>query len=190
MPEAAFFDLDKTIIAKSSTLAFTKPMFKAGMLSGSTLAKAGIAQVYYQAFGADHSQLERIKEELSSLTKGWDHSEVEALVEETVSEVVAPLVYAEALAIIDDHRREGRKVVVISASPEEIVRPLCRYLGIEDVIATRSEIDEKGKYTGRIERYAYGSSEGGGHGGDGGCRGHRLGRKLRLLRFCHRPSDA
>jgi len=154
--EAAFFDLDKTIIAKSSTLAFTKPMFKAGLLSGSTLAKAGIAQVYYQAFGADHDQLQRIKEELSSLTEGWDHAEVEALVAETVNEVVAPLVYAEALAIIDDHKREGRKVVVISASPEEIVRPLCHYLGIADVIATTSEIDEEGRYTGRIERYAYG----------------------------------
>ncbi len=156
MSAAAFFDLDKTIIAKSSTLAFTKPMFKAGLLSGSTLAKAGIAQVYYQAFGADHDQLQRIKEELSSLTEGWDHAEVEALVAETVNEVVAPLVYAEALAIIDDHRREGRKVVVISASPEEIVRPLCHYLGIADVIATTSEIDEEGRYTGKIERYAYG----------------------------------
>lgn len=156
---AAFFDLDKTIIAKSSTLAFTKPMFKAGLLSGTTLAKAGIAQAYYQAFGADHSQLERVKDELSTLTAGWDREEIVALVTETVDEVVAPLVYAEALAIIDDHKRAGRKVVVVSASPEEIVRPLCRYLGIEDVIATRSEVDDEGRYTGNIELYAYGTAK-------------------------------
>jgi HAD superfamily hydrolase (TIGR01490 family) len=156
MPEAAFFDLDKTIIAKSSTLAFTRPMFRAGLLSGTTLAKAGIAQAYYQAFGADHDQMVRVKEELSALTRGWDRAEIEELVQETVDEVVSPLVYAEALAIIDDHRRAGRKVVVISASPQEIVRPLCRYLGIEDVIASRPEIDEDGKYTGDIEFYAYG----------------------------------
>ncbi|MGI9609346.1 MAG: HAD family hydrolase, partial [Acidimicrobiia bacterium] len=111
---------------------------------------------YYQAFGADHSQLERVKDELANMTRGWDKTEVESLVEETVDEVVAPLVYAEALAIIDDHRRAGLKVVVISASPEEIVRPLCRYLGIEEVIATRSEIDDEGRYTGEIELYAYG----------------------------------
>lgn len=156
---AAFFDLDKTIIAKSSTLAFTRPMFRAGMLSGATLAKAGVAQAYYQAFGADEGQLDRVKEELSNLTRGWERNEVVALVEETVDEVVAPLVYAEALAIIDDHRRAGRKVVVVSASPEEIVRPLCRYLGIEDVIATRSEVDDEGRYTGQIEHYAYGSGK-------------------------------
>lgn len=156
MASAAFFDLDKTIIAKSSTLAFTKPMFRAGLLSGSTLAKAGIAQAYYQAFGADHDQLERVKEELANLTAGWSRDEVVAVVEETVNEVVTPLVYSEALAIIAKHRAQGHRVVVISASPEEIVRPLCRYLGIDDVIATRSEVDEDGIYTGRIERYAYG----------------------------------
>ena len=159
MAAAAFFDLDKTIIAKSSTLAFTKPLFKAGFLSRTTLAKAGIAQAYYQAFGADHEQLERIKEELAGLTKGWDRDEIIRLVEETVDEVVAPLVYSEALAIIDDHRRSGRRVVVVSTSPDEIVRPLCRYLGIEDVIATRSEIDEEGRYTGTIELYAYGPAK-------------------------------
>jgi HAD superfamily hydrolase (TIGR01490 family) len=153
---AAFFDLDKTIIAKSSTLAFTRPMFRAGLLSGATLAKAGVAQVYYQAFGADHDQMERIKEELSNMTRGWSRDEVVALVEETVEEVVTPLVYAEALAIIESHRRAGRRVVVVSASPEEIVRPLCRYLGIVDVLATRSEIDDQGRYTGQIERYVYG----------------------------------
>lgn len=159
MTQAAFFDLDKTIIAKSSTLAFTRPMFRAGLLSGSTLAKAGIAQAYYQAFGADHSQMERAKEELSAMIRGWDQEEVLALVEETVDQVVSPLVYAEALAIIDEHRRAGRKIVVVSAGPEEIVRPLCRYLGIDEVIATRSEVDEEGKYTGKIELYAYGAGK-------------------------------
>jgi HAD superfamily hydrolase (TIGR01490 family) len=152
----AFFDLDKTIIAKSSTLAFSRPMFKAGLLSGSSLAKAGIAQAYYQAFGADHDQMERIKEELSAMTRGWDRDEIEALVTETVDEVVAPLVYAEALAIMEQHRAAGRKVVVISASPEEIVRPLCRYLGIDEIIATRAKVDDEGRYTGEIELYAYG----------------------------------
>ncbi len=159
MTTAAFFDLDKTIIAKSSTLAFTRPMFRAGLLSGTTLAKAGIAQAYYQAFGADHGQLERIKEDLANLTRGWSRSEVEAVVEETVDEVVAPLVYAEALFLIDDHRTRGHRVVVISASPEEIVRPLCRYLGIEDVVATRSEVDDEDRYTGQIEFYAYGEGK-------------------------------
>ena len=156
MAVGAFFDLDKTIIARSSTLAFTRPMFRAGLLGGATLAKAGIAQAYYRAFGAAEDQLERIKEELSHLVTGWDRQEVLDLVEETVHEVIAPMVYAEALALVDNHRKKGHRVVVVSASPEEIVRPLCTYLAIDEVIATRSEVDGDGRYTGEIEFYAYG----------------------------------
>ena len=156
MAVGAFFDLDKTIIARSSTLAFTRPMFRAGMLGGVTLAKAGIAQAYYRAFGAGEDQLERVKEELANLVQGWSRDEVMDLVAETVDEVVTPLVYSEALALVDDHRKKGHRVVVVSASPEEIVRPLCSYLGIDEVIATRSEVDEEGRYTGNIEFYAYG----------------------------------
>ncbi|CAN5880198.1 HAD-IB family hydrolase [soil metagenome] len=159
MSGAAFFDLDKTIIAKSSTLAFTRPLFRAGLLSRTSLFKAGIAQAYYQMFGADHDQLERVREELGDLTRGWSRDEVLELVEETVEEVVSPLVYAEALAIIDEHHRAGRRVVVISSSPVEIVIPLCRYLGLEDVIGTRPELDADGRYTGGIEFYAYGAGK-------------------------------
>ncbi len=157
--EAAFFDLDKTIIAKSSTLAFTKPLYKAGLLNKRALAKAGIAQAYYQVFGADHDQLEKVKDELSNITSGWDQAQILQLVDETVSTIVPPLVYAEALAIIDDHRGKGRRVVVVSSSPEEIVIPLCRYLAIDDIIATKAEIGPDGKYSGTIEMYAYGSGK-------------------------------
>ena len=152
---AAFFDLDKTIIAKSSTLAFARPLSRAGILSKRALLKAAFAQAYYSMFGADHDQLEKVREELGVLTKGWDKAEIEQLVEETVDEVVSPLVYAEALAIIDEHHRAGRKVVVISSSPVEVVAPLGKYLGADEVIGTRPEIDDGGKYTGLLEFYAY-----------------------------------
>ncbi len=153
---AAFFDLDKTVIAKSSTLAFSRPLYKAGFLNRRALVKAGIAQVVYMMVGADHDQLERVRDQMMELTKGWDAAQIRTLVRETVDEVVAPLVFAEALAIMDEHRRNGLRVVIISASPEEVVMPLARYLGVDHVIATRSTIDARGRYTGSMEFYAYG----------------------------------
>ncbi len=153
---AAFFDLDKTIIAKSSTLAFGRPLYKAGLLNRRALLKAGIAQIVYVMVGADHDQMEKVRGQLLALTKGWDRAQVGELVRETVDEIVAPLVYAEALAIIDEHHRAGRKVVIISSSPEEVVRPLAVYLGVYDVIASRSKSGPDGRYTGELEFYAYG----------------------------------
>ncbi len=156
---AAFFDLDKTIIAKSSALAFGRPLYQAGFLNRRSLLKAGIAQISYMTFGADHAQMERAREEMLEMTRGWDKVAVEELVREIVDEVVSPLVYAEALALIDEHRRVGRKVVIISSSPEEIVKPLARYLGVDHVIATRARIDAEGRYTGEMEFYAYAESK-------------------------------
>ena len=153
---AAFFDLDKTVIAKSSTLAFSRPFYKAGLLNKRTLLKAGVAQAVYMMVGADHDQLEKVRNQLMHLTKGWDAGQIRQLVRETVDEVVAPLVFAEALAIIDEHKREGRRVVLISASPDEVVQPLARYLGVDHVIATRSKVDDEGRYTGELDFYAYG----------------------------------
>jgi len=155
MAEAAFFDLDKTVIAKSSTLAFAGRLRKAGMLGRRTLLRAAMGQLMYVIFGADHDQLEKAREMMMRLTTGWNKAEIEQIVQEALDEVVAPLVYAEALFLIDEHLREGRRVFIVSASPEEVVRPLARYVGVDEVIATRAAVDEAGTYTGEIEFYAY-----------------------------------
>ena len=160
MTAAAFFDLDKTIIARSSTLAFGKPLFKAGFVNRRTLAKAAIAQMSYVMFGADHDQMELVRQQMLDLTRGWDARELRRLAAESMEEVVAPLVYQEAIELIGHHRESGRRVVLISSSPEEIVRPLAGYLGgIDEVIATRSKVGPDGRYTGEIEFYAYGDGK-------------------------------
>ncbi|MEX1044095.1 MAG: HAD-IB family hydrolase [Acidimicrobiia bacterium] len=159
MAAAAFFDLDKTIIARSSTLAFASHLNRAGLLNKRVLLKAAFAQSYYRMFGADHDQLERIREELGEMTRGWDRAQIVAIIEETVDEVVSPLVYAEALFLIDDHHRHGRPVIIISSSPVEIVEPLGRFLGADEVIGTVSAVDDQGRYTGALEFYAYGEGK-------------------------------
>lgn len=156
MVQAAFFDLDKTVIARSSTLAFSGHLYRAGMLGRRTLLRAAVGQLMYLIFGADQEALEKARQAMLSLTKGWDRAEVERIVNEALEEVVAPLVYAEALFLIDEHQRLGRRVFIVSASPEEVVRPLARYIGVTDVIATRARVDESGKYTGEVDLYAYG----------------------------------
>ncbi len=153
---AAFFDLDKTVIAKSSTLAFGKPFYKAGFVGRRTLMKLGFAQLFYVLFGADEDQLERVRDQMLQLTAGWHRAEIEQLVEETLEEVAEPLVYAEALFLIDEHKRQGRDVYIVSASPVEIVRPIGRHIGVTNVIATRVKTDSAGFFLPELELYAMG----------------------------------
>lgn len=154
--EAAFFDLDKTVISKSSSLALSRPMYRAGLVSRSQLLKGAYAQLVYLLVGADEKRMERAKEGMLALTKGWDRAQVEQLARDSVEQVLNPYIYQEALDLIALHRALGRKVFIVSSSPEEIVRPLAERMGVDDLIATRPEIED-GKYTGKLAFYAYGS---------------------------------
>ncbi|MEN8114450.1 MAG: HAD-IB family hydrolase [Actinomycetota bacterium] len=156
MQQAAFFDLDKTVIAKSSTLAFGKPLYQAGFLGRRALARMGLAHTMYLLFGADEDQLERARDELLHLIAGWKRAEIEQLVRETLAEVAEPLVYAEALFLIDEHIRSGRRVIVVSASPEEIVRPISEHIGVHEVIATKVKTDSQDRYIPEVDVYAMG----------------------------------
>jgi HAD superfamily hydrolase (TIGR01490 family) len=157
--EAAFFDLDKTIVSRSSSLALSRPLYRAGMVSRSQLLRGAYAQMVYLLVGADEQKMERLKEGMLQLTKGWDRSQVERLVEEVILDVIDPYVYEEALDLIALHRTEGRRIYIVSSSPEEVVRPLARHFGVSGVIATRAEVGDDNRYTGILEFYAYGSQK-------------------------------
>ncbi len=157
--EAAFFDLDKTVISRSSTLALSRPLYRAGMVSRGQLLRGAYAQLVYLLVGADEGKMERLKEGMLQLTKGWDRAQVERLVEDVILEVIDPYVYAEALDLMELHRSEGRRIYIVSSSPEEVVRPLARHFGVSGVIATRAAIGADGRYTGELEYYAYGEEK-------------------------------
>ena len=157
--EAAFFDLDKTVIARSSTLVMGRTFFRDGLLSSSMVVKSLYAQAVYQLVGADHAKMEQMRHAAIELTRGWEAQRVRRLVRETMEEVIAPLAYQEALDLIAEHRRAGRDVWLVSSSGEEIVEPFGEYLGVRDVIATMSGIDDDGRYDGTLEFYAYAAAK-------------------------------
>jgi HAD superfamily hydrolase (TIGR01490 family) len=157
--EAAFFDLDKTIISRSSSLALSRPMYRAGMVTRGQLVRGAYAQLVYALVGADERKMDRLKEGMLSLTRGWDRAEVEALVRDVIIDVIDPFVYQEALDLMALHRSEGRDIYIVSSSPEEVVKPLAGHFGVAGVIATRAKIVD-GRYTGELEFYCYGDAKG------------------------------
>ncbi len=159
MRSAAFFDLDKTILAKSSSLAFAKPLYDGGLIGRSAVLKSAYAQFVFLTSGADHDQMEQMRAYMQALCKGWPVDQVRAIVADTLDRVVDPIVYAEAVELITDHQQAGRDVVVISSSGTEIVEPICERLGVDRAVGTQMAVGEDGAYTGEILFYAYGQGK-------------------------------
>jgi HAD superfamily hydrolase (TIGR01490 family) len=155
---AAFFDLDKTVIAKSSALAFGRPFFNGGLINRRVVLKTAYAQFVFSLAGADAQQMERLRAQITAMCTGWDVATVHEIVRETLHEIVDPLVYAEAADLIEEHRAAGREIVIVSSSGAEMVEPIGEMLGADRVVATRM-VRADGRYTGEIDFYAYGENK-------------------------------
>lgn len=149
---AAFFDLDKTVIATSSTLAFSRPFFREGLINRRAVLKSAYAQFVFMLAGADTDQMDRMRAHLTSLCAGWEVEQVNAIVEETLHDIVDPLVYKEATQLITEHKEQGHDIVLLSASGQEVVAPIAKLLGATHYAGTRMVVDE-GRYTGEVEFY-------------------------------------
>jgi HAD superfamily hydrolase (TIGR01490 family) len=152
---AAFFDLDKTVIAKASLIAFSRAFYREGLVSRRSLARGLWSQVLFLRFGARAKTLERLRLRTLALTAGWEQERVKRIVADTLNQVAGPITYREAVDLIAEHKEAGRRVYIVSAAPEEIVEPLAEYLGAEGAIASRAVVNA-GRYTGQLQQYAYG----------------------------------
>lgn len=120
--------------------------------------QAAYSQLMFRIGGADDQTMARTRDYLAALCKGWPVEQVRQIVNETLHELIKPYVYAEAAALIEEHQLAGRDVVLVSASGEELVRPIGAQLGVSDVIATRMAIAD-GRYTGEVEFFAGGEAK-------------------------------
>ncbi|MGH9083051.1 MAG: HAD family hydrolase [Acidimicrobiales bacterium] len=156
---AAFFDLDKTVIAKPSLAAFGPTFRRGGLINRRVVLRAILGQLIYLQFGAGEDRLRRVRESMLRLTAGWERDRVRGIVREALLETVEPLIYNEALELMEDHRRSGDRVYLVSTSPEEIVLPLAELLGADGAVASVGEVDAENRYTGRMSFYAYGKGK-------------------------------
>ncbi|MEU2424689.1 HAD family hydrolase [Streptomyces sp. NPDC007851] len=156
---AAFFDLDKTVIAKSSTLTFSKSFYQGGLINRRAALRNAYSQFVFLVGGMDHDQMERTRAYLSALVRGWNVQQVKEIVAETLHDLIDPIIYDEAASLIEEHHRAGRDVVIVSTSGAEVVEPIGELLGADRVVATRMVVGDDGCYTGEVEYYAYGPTK-------------------------------
>jgi HAD superfamily hydrolase (TIGR01490 family) len=148
---AAFFDLDRTLIRRSSALALAPAFRKRGIISRRQMAKAAFWQVLFVLRGASHDAVKAAAEDGLVILRGRTPQELRDLVAGALEDVLRPLVYAESLSLVERHRRRGEPVYIVSATLHEIVEAIADDLGFDGALGTRCEVVD-GRYTGKAIR--------------------------------------
>ena len=170
---AAFFDLDKTIISRSSTLAFGPPLYRHGLISKSAALRAAFGQLAFRLAGAGPRRMEHARAQVSELCRGWPADLVSEIVSRHLAEEILPYVYAEAEALLAAHRDAGEDTIIVSTSGQEVVGPIGAVLRATAIIATRMAVAD-GCYTGEMDFYAYGEAKASSVRELAAARGYRL----------------
>jgi HAD superfamily hydrolase (TIGR01490 family) len=155
---AAFFDLDRTLIRRSSALALAGSFREHGVIGRGQLAKAAAWQLLFAARGASAETVRKASEDGLMILKGFAVDDLRRLVADSMESVLKPLVYQEPLDLVGSHRERGEAVYVVSATLQEIVEELARELGFDGAIGSTCEIVD-GVYTGRSLRAAHGEGK-------------------------------
>ncbi len=151
MAAAAFFDLDRTLLRRSSVLALAGTFRDRGLISRRQLAAAASWQLLFVLRGASHESVRRLAEDELVLLRGFTPEKMRALVADAMEPVLRPLVYAEPLHLVEQHRERGEPVFIVSATLQEIVEAIADELGFDGALGTICEVRD-GKYTGHAVR--------------------------------------
>lgn len=154
---AAFFDLDRTLIRRSSMLALAPTLRRSGLIGWRSLARATAWHAVYLVRGVSSKQLSDVAGQTFRLMRGWPVDEFRALIAEEI-EPLAALAFPDAIQRMRAHQARGEPAVVVSASLIDLVQPLADRLGLDAAIGSRAAIRE-GRYTGEVETFLHGAAK-------------------------------
>ncbi len=155
---AAFFDLDRTLLRRSSALALAGAFREHGVIGRGQLAKAAAWQLLFAARGASAETVRKAAEDGLMILKGFAVDDLRRLVRDAMEPVLKPLVYQEALELVERHRGRGEPIYIVSATLQEIVEELADELGFDGALGSTCEVVD-GVYTGRSLRACHGAGK-------------------------------
>jgi HAD superfamily hydrolase (TIGR01490 family) len=144
---AAFFDMDKTVLSRSSGVLYTRHMFRAGQIGWREMLLVFWSVLKYKLALVDWPRVAQ-----RFLQRAQGQREVDVLEEAQCwfHELVVPHIAPLAVERMAWHRKQGHRVALLSASTSYVVGQLADYLGLADnYICTQLEVIN-GVFTGRI----------------------------------------
>jgi hypothetical protein len=124
-PGSGFFDLDRTLIRRSSMLALAPTLRRHGLIGWRSLARATVWHAVYLLRGVSSRELSQVAGQTFRLMRGWPVEELRALIAEQI-EPLAALAFPDAITRMRAHQSRGEQTVVVSSSLIDLVEPLAQ----------------------------------------------------------------
>jgi len=147
---AAFFDLDKTLMAGSSGMQFARVATRHGIVGRRQLASWAVEHLRYRLRGTTDERTNEVLRAARELISGVPVRSVERMNPEVMAAIL-PRVYPQMLDEVYAHQDAGRATFIVSAAGNGVVEPLAAVLGLDGGIGTSYEIGEEGTFTGRLD---------------------------------------
>jgi HAD superfamily hydrolase (TIGR01490 family) len=156
---AAFFDLDKTLMAGSSGMVFARVANRKGFVPRGQLAKWGWGHLRYRLRGSSDEQTQSVVDVAKDVFADIPERDVERMAPEVLAGIL-PRIYPQMLDEVHRHQDEGRATFIVSAAGNDLVKALGAVLGMEGGIGTRWAVGPNGKYTGEMDGpFVYGKGK-------------------------------
>jgi HAD superfamily hydrolase (TIGR01490 family) len=147
---AAFFDLDKTLMAGSSGMQFARVATRQGIVGRRQLARWGWEHFRYRLRGTTDERTAEVLRVARELITGVPSVTIARMGPEVMAAIL-PRIYPQMLEEVYTHQDAGRPTFIVSAAGHDVVESLAAVLGMEGGIGTRYETDGEGNFTGRLD---------------------------------------
>src|SRR2546423_10132162 len=159
---AAFFDLDRTLMAGSSAFQFARAAYKSGLMTRRALVGDALANVAFRLKGSTDASTDAVRERVGQALAGVRQRDLLRLGPSMLAGIL-PRVYDQMLQIAYEHQDAGRPAYICTAASAELAEVLAEVLRFDGAIGTRPEVVDS-VYTGRIDgpfAYREGKAEAG-----------------------------
>jgi HAD superfamily hydrolase (TIGR01490 family) len=147
---AAFFDLDKTLMAGSSGMQFARVAARHGIVGRRQFLSWAVEHLRYRLRGTTDERTAEVLRVARELIAGVPVRTVERMNPEVLAAIL-PRVYPQMLEEVYGHQDAGRATFIVSAAGNGVVEPLAEVLGMDGGIGTRYGVDGDGAFTGRFD---------------------------------------
>jgi HAD superfamily hydrolase (TIGR01490 family) len=144
---AAFFDLDRTLMAGSSAFQFGRAAFKAGLVTRRRLARDAWDNLVFRLRGSTDAGADALRDRIGSMLEGVRVRDLQRLAPDVLAGVL-PRIYPQVLAIAYRHQDDGRPIFICTAASQEVAELMAIVLTFDGAVGSVAEVVD-GRYTGR-----------------------------------------